>query len=341
MLDPRQSQILNTLPQDQAWETGEEKRTYETLWALNEANCMGHSNKAIFQQTVMMNLIARHCLIYRTDASRPRLLEISVEETWTCPPAPSRAFVEGKGSLLTKPKPDLAVSFCREMLLPDLSWISLPFATQSLASYESLRYPARRRVFHFLTIEVEKGTTSTAESTALLQNLNNANQSLYSMYEFSQEAGPDHEQKFFEEVRFFSVSASTEGLFTFRIHRAIRVTEADMVTDGYPLGFTYRVFKRLQVGINCNRDAILETLKPILLAYAEVTLSSLLKAAAETIREKSLNDDDAKKRRQTVGYDLYGDSKPSKTLRKNTQSPKSTYDRSIKAWVDATGSSTP
>lgn len=192
MLDPRQNQILNTLPQNQAWEADEERKTYEALWTLDEANCIGHSNKTIFQRTTMMNLIARHCLIYRRDTSRPRLLEISVEEFWTCPPAPSRAFVEGEGSLLTKPKPDLAVSFCRERLLPDLSWISLPFATQSLASYESLRHPARCKVFHFLTIEAKKGMTSSVDSAALLQNLNNASQSLYNMYEFFREAGFDH-----------------------------------------------------------------------------------------------------------------------------------------------------
>ena len=156
MLDPRQNQILNTLPQDQAWETDEERKTYETLWALDEASWIGHSDEAIFQRTIMMNLIARHCLVYRRDTSRPRLLEISVDEFWTCPPAPSRAFVERGDSLLTMPEPDLAVAFCRERLLSDLSWISLPLATQSLASYESLRYPARRKVFHFLTIEIER-----------------------------------------------------------------------------------------------------------------------------------------------------------------------------------------
>jgi len=334
MLDPRQTHILNTLPQEQDWETDEERKTYETLWALDQANCMGHSNEAIFQRTMMMNLIARHCLIYRRDTSRLRLLEISVEEFWTCSPAPSRAFVEGEGSLLTKPKPDLAVSFCRERLLSDLSWISLPLATQSLASYENLRHTARRKVFHFLTIEAKKGMTSTADSAALLQSLNNASQSLYNMYEFFREAGSDHEQKFFEEVRFFSVVATTEGL-TFRIHRATRVTEeADRVTDGYPLRFLYRVFKRLQSDINYNRDTVLETLKPILLAYAEETLFRLLKAAAEAIREKFLNNKDAKKTRQTIGYDLYGDSKPSKKSKKSLQGSKPTYSRGDKMSVD-------
>lgn len=281
-----------------------------------------------------MNLIARHCLIYRRDTSRPRLLEISVEELWTCPPTPSRAFIEGKGSLLTKPKPDLAVSFCRERLLPDLSWISLPFATQSLASYENLRYPTRRKVFHFLTIEAKKGMTSTADSAPLLHNLNNASQSLYNIYEFFREAGSDHEQKFFEEVRFFSVIATTEGL-TFRIYRATQIIEkADIVADGYPLRFLYRVFKRLQFGINYNRDAVLEILKPILLAYAEETLLRLLKAAAEAIREKFLNNKDAKVQRQTIEYDLYGDSKPSKKSEKNSQRSKSTYIQGDKMSMD-------
>ena len=134
-------------------------------------------------------------------------------------------------------------------------------------------------------------------------------------------------------MRFFSVVASTEGL-TFRIHRTTRVTEkADMITDGYPLLFLYRVFKRLQFGINCNRDAVLETLRPILLAYAEEALFRLLKAAAEAIREKFRNNNDAKVRRQTIGYDLYGDSKPSKKSKKNPQGSKSTYNQRYKIEV--------
>ena len=215
--DPFQNQILQFLLQDQDWESDEERNTYEKLWALDEANCLGQSNEAIFQRTIMMNLIARHCLTYKRDASSPRAFEISVEEIWSCLPTPSRAFVEGEGSLLTKPKPDLAVSFSRESLLPDLFWISLPISTQSLASYETLRYPAWRKVFHFLTIETKRGLTSTANSIALLQSLNNASQSLYNMYEFFREAGSEHEKNFFEQVRFFSIVASTEGL-TIRVH---------------------------------------------------------------------------------------------------------------------------
>lgn len=135
-------------------------------------------------------------------------------------------------------------------------------------------------------------------------------------------------------MRFFSVVATTEGL-TFRIHRATRVIEeADRVTDGYPLRFLYHVFKRLQSGINYNRDTVLETLKPILLAYAEETLFRLLKAAAEAIREKFLNNKDAKKTRQTIGYDLYGDSKPSKKSKKSLQGSKPTYSRGDKMSVD-------
>lgn len=333
-LDPCQEEILQLLSGDQAWETEEERIAYETLWALDEANCLGQSNEAIFQRTVMMSLVARHCLIYKRNASRPRILEISVEESWTCPPAPSRAFIEGEGSLLTKPKPDLAISFSREKLLSRLAWVSLPVATQSLASYENLRQPARRKVFHFLTIEAKKGMTSTDDSKALLQSLNNASQSLYNMYEFFREAGSEHEEKFFKEVRFFSVVASTEGL-TFRIHRATRVTDkADLVTDGYPLQFVYRVFKRLQVRIDYNRDTVLDIFKHILVGYAEEKLFKLLKAAAEAIREKFMKDPGAKNLRQTIGYDFYGDSKPSKKSNRKSQGSKSTYVRGSTMLVD-------
>ena len=78
------------------------------------------------------------------------------------------------------------------------------------------------------------------------------------------------------------------------------IEEAGQVTNGYPLQFLYRVFGRLQLGINYNRDAVLEILKLIVLVYTEETLFELLKAAAEAIREKFPNDKDAKLRRQTI-----------------------------------------
>ena len=314
--DPCQDQILQTLSQDQAFETDAEKNAYGTLWALDQANCMGKSNEAIFQRTVMMNLIARHLLIYKKDASTPRVLEISVEELWTCPPAPSRSFDRGEGSLLTKPKPDLAVSFCCERLLPNISWMSLPTPTQRLASYESPCQSAREKVFHFLTIEAKKGMTSADDCAALLQSLKNASQSLYNMYEFFREAGPVHEKEFFDGVRFFSIVATTEGL-TFRIHRATRVAEkADMVTDEYPIQFEYRVLKRVLVGNDYSRDTVIEIMRHILLGYAEEKLLKLLKGAAEAVHQK-FADKVARKHRQMIGYDLYGDSKPSKKPSKN------------------------
>ena len=62
---------------------------YERLWTLDRATCVDGSNEALFQRTLMMRFIARHCLVYGQDATRPSHLDFSVEESWNCPPMPT------------------------------------------------------------------------------------------------------------------------------------------------------------------------------------------------------------------------------------------------------------
>lgn len=77
---------------------------------MDRAKCdKGSTNEALFQRTIMMSLIARHRWIYNGNATKPSVLDFSVQELWSCPPMPTRAYRMGE-IFLTQPKPDLAVS---------------------------------------------------------------------------------------------------------------------------------------------------------------------------------------------------------------------------------------
>ena len=83
---------------------------------------------------------------------------------------------------------------------------------------------------------------------ALYQSLNNASQALHNIFEFFRDAGSKHEEIFFDNVRFFSVAANSNGLLV-RIHRAIEVPENGLLVmpdqPNYRLKFVYREFARI------------------------------------------------------------------------------------------------
>lgn len=78
--DPHAGSI-DDLPQITLEETDAERETYEKLWKMDQDKCGNGSNEALFQRTLMMSFIARHCLIYGRSASSPFNLDFSVEET--------------------------------------------------------------------------------------------------------------------------------------------------------------------------------------------------------------------------------------------------------------------
>ena len=84
-----------------------------------------------------MGFIARHCLVYGQDATRPSHLDFSVEETWNCPPMPTYDF-KMRHKFLTQPKPALAVCFKREELI--LRDLRLECLTQHGASPVTRKY---------------------------------------------------------------------------------------------------------------------------------------------------------------------------------------------------------
>jgi hypothetical protein len=216
----------------------------------------------------MMCLIARHRLIYNSNL---QYLDFSVEEPWICPPMPTRAYSIGE-KFLTQPKPDLAICFYRPTLIPDNMWDIIPTAIARLICYDSDVKTAQERAFYFFTIEAKKGETTTGDSIGKCQSLNNASQALHNMFEFFRDAGPQHEDIFFDKVRFFSAVTSSDGI-TIRIHRATRGAEDRagrrlIMPDRpeYPLVFEHQVFCRIEKS-NFDREAVISTIEKILIGY--------------------------------------------------------------------------
>jgi hypothetical protein len=285
-------------------ESKEEAASHGFLWDKDLERCTQGSNEALFQRTVMMILISRHCLIYpshKINGTDQRCLDFSVEEPWTCWPMPTRAYQKMK-NFLTVPKPDLAVCFVRDAVISDYLWINMPDSTRILARYEKMG----ERIFHFCTIEAKNSRLSPDDPVARNQCLNNASQSLHNMYEFFKDAGEDHENEFFARVRFFSVVASTEGL-TIRIHRAVKDsgTEQGWIVPNYPLRFEYQVFRKFEKS-GLNRREVLETFAKIFVGYGVNVLRLLLKDAADALMTKLDHDPNAKASRQDVNFYRYG-----------------------------------
>ena len=318
--DPYEAHVHQLESKELVSETIEERTSNGQLWRLDRAKCINGSNEALFQRTVMMNLIARHRLMhnYDRDADIRNRLDYSVEEPWTCPPMPTRAYWMGT-SLLTQPKPDLAVFFRRKELIPDEIWSWMPSATRRLACVEKEGIIGESRVFHFFTIEA-KASTSTGSFTGQLQSLNNASQALHNMFEFFRDAGKSHQKAFFDKVRFFSVVASSEGL-TIRIHRATQVPSNDsgkglIMEDRpeYTLRFEYREFATISKE-QFDRITVLELLGKILLRYGAEELHPLLKGAAEALMERLGKHHEEIALRADVNFYRHGQILSSKTRR--------------------------
>ena len=276
-------------------ESKEVQRVHDQLWTLDQSKCDPNSNEALFKQTLMMSFIARHHPIYSI------CLDFSVEESWICPPMPTRAYVR-KENFLTQPKPDLAICFRREALFSDAQWGAMPSATRRLVHYEK----DETKLFHFFTIEAKNGQLSPDNNTGKLQNHNNASQALHNIYEFCKDAGQDHEDIFFTNVRFFSVVANIGGLVV-RIHRASKISDPDgFVTQNYPLRFEYQEFARISKGHGFDRRTVLDVLGKILIAYGVEKLQQYLKNAVESLVQKLKNDDSMTLQRQDDGFYRYG-----------------------------------
>ena len=310
--DARTDQIKRRPLENLTPETDEEREIHGKLWTFDQIKCNAGSNEALFQRTTMMSLIARHWLIYSSNADKKSCLDFSVEEPWTCPPMPTRAY-RMRAQYLTMPKPDLAICFNRNVLWPSYLWYSTPRATKRLVCFENLSGAGDVRAFHFLTIEGKKNQVSTEDPTGHHQSLNNASQALHNMYEIFRDAGPQHEEIFFEKVRFFSIVTSTAGL-TIRIHRATRdaVDESDVgepdagrIIPEYPLRFLHSEYCRIGQA-ELNRGTVLSTFERLLIGYGVNELFGLIRNAAVDLIAKLAQDSDLAEARTKEDFYRYG-----------------------------------
>ena len=337
--DPREDILDRTVPDTYLQETSEEKTCYEKLWELDRAKGTDQPCEAIFQRTLMISLISRHNLRGGIN-DKPGILDYSVEENWTCPPMPSKAFVDYKEGedisrkLCTQPRPDLAVCFRYDSIFTNGIWLNLPMATQELACFESL-IAGRSRVFHFLVVEAKNAMKSLDNGTALSQCLNAASQALFNMFEFLKDADKDYKSKFFDKVRFFSMTANNHGLVV-RLHRAVELPEdadpeLDLIIKGRPdyrLVYTYRELVRISYGDKCGREDAVRIFRK-LMHYAVEELHPLFKAAARDLAKKIVADKTRllqMEREKTVFY-RYGIDIPSEYSKKGT--PKTSKARSL------------
>lgn len=322
-IDPFMNEIKLSISGKPFPETNEEIKSYRKLWDLDQAKCNQESNEALFQRTLMMSMIARHHLLYDNETAKKCSLDFSVEEPWMCSPMPTRAYWRNE-RFLTVPKPDLAICFRREAVIPEDLWCNIPKATRGLACYENTGIEGTKRAFHFLTIEAKRGATSTGDTKAMLQSLNNASQGLHNMFEFFRDA--EQEDTFFDKVKFFSVVASTQGLII-RIHRAIRLPSNHSGRfiiknkPQYPLAFEFQVFSTMQRP-EFKRETVFETFQKILIGYGEKVLKPLLLKAAEAIVAKLGNDEGEFEARGDSNYYRYGQTILAPKSRKQTPVPR-------------------
>ena len=321
--DPRADEIGGASLRGFLQETAEQQQVYDDLWQLDRDKCNVSSSEALFQRTLMISLIARHSLIYQQNTGETQLLDFVVEEPWNCLPMPTKAVwgvPEHRAQdikFLTQPKPDLAVCFDKDLLLPGGIWATLPEATQALGCFENSN-TAASRIFHFLTVEAKKAIININEPKALHQSLNNASQALHNMFEFFRDAGPRHEEIFFEKVRFFSVVANGEGLLV-RIHRAIQLSPEDsrffVMPDepNYRLRFVYRTFESIKGIDQYSRARVLEAFKKIL-KYAMDDLSKWIIDAASDLADKLEKDPQAYQERSESNFYRYDQPSPKPSM---------------------------
>ncbi|KAL9043017.1 MAG: hypothetical protein Q9214_003619 [Letrouitia sp. 1 TL-2023] len=318
------------IPQDFLCETIEQKRCYEHLWQLDKVKCTEQPSQAIFQRTLMISLILRHCFLYEENESEKQILDFSVEEPWTCPPMPTRAFWkyyqdDTGAKILTQPKPDLAVCFKKGSIFSKALWKCLPTATKRLACFES-DITGPYRVFHFLSIEAKNAMLNIEDTTALHQSLNNASQALFNMYSFFHDADPGGDDEFFEKVRFYSIVANNKGLLI-RVHRATKlpssVDKGELVIQNrrdYPLQYDYREVLCITDRRKYNRQTLMEVWRKIMY-YGIHHLHPLLQAAAEKLHRKFLGNTSMIRERNKLSYYRFGQPAPKSRSRKTSITP--------------------
>lgn len=264
--------LSKKLPKDVGFAVNETLATLQTRWQKDMSKCMS-SNEALFQRTIMMEILERHELDEK--------LDYICETSWR-----TERRIPGRdiSRKLSQPKPDLAVGFSTTSLLPEgatLASISRLGSLQSHVCAEGTGEGEVDRAFHFFSMEVKGKHGQLGNSEARLQNLNTAAQGLYNLYVVMKEAGMESE--FYNKVRFFSVVATTSG-FEVRVHRAVKLMSDDYIRPDCGIRFAFDEIH--QTGSGYEKKTATTIVFNILLHYGVKTLHPLLQKAMKLVLKK-------------------------------------------------------
>ncbi|KUI64189.1 hypothetical protein VM1G_10978 [Cytospora mali] len=314
--------FIRSLSTNTSDETPLEKTRHTLAWNLDLQKTRSDPKEPVFQRTVLMSMIDRHRFIYDQGDSKTPLLDFAVERTWKCRPMPSMVFKDPEPRCLTQPKADLAIAFRQFAVFQRKHWQLLPAELREMVCYEGEATGKEGRVFHFLMIESKNTYKTLDDEVGLCQSLNNASQSLHNLYEFFREAGDEYVQIFFDRVRVFSATSTSQGI-KIRAHRACLVEDArpdtaehigtddvpamSSIVDDYPLQFVYDDFFEAS-GPDFTREKVVSIFEKLMVGYGIRELWGHLQNAARAIEEKCIAYNDEHKLRlwRDKGYYTHG-----------------------------------
>ena len=204
-------------------------RREDALWEIDMLKC-ATSNEARFQRTIMMTILNRQVLDDK--------LEFVCEAQWISKRLPG-ARCDPANCKITRPKPDLAVAFRSESLLPtDLYMTDFDRLKEFQGEIfpEGFQVSTQERAFHFFSMEVKGKRGEIDNHQAYHQNLNTASQALFNIYCCMKEV--KDLDVYFKKVRVFSVVATVHGLWV-RIHRPVKLKAESCADPEYPVGFQF------------------------------------------------------------------------------------------------------
>jgi hypothetical protein len=265
--DPNMSSIKELILEDSDADCTSAPAKEETNWQVDLLKCKD-SNEAIFQRTIMMDLISRHEL--------DRKLDYICEAPWTS----SRMPAGTPQIQICQPQPDLAVAFRSSILIPGGSLRNLSHLGELKGHMcpEGFKKGQKDRAFHFFSVEVKGKLGRIGNTEAEFQNLNTASQALHNIYLFMKEAGEEH--KFFERIRVFSAVATYAG-FEVRVHRPLRLRKGEHIDHEYPLAFGFD--EVVAVGSSYKRAQVSKIIWNILFSYGVNELHPILQDVVKKV----------------------------------------------------------
>ena len=249
------------------------QRREDALWEADMSKCT-RSNEAKFQRTIMMTILNRQELDEK--------LDFECEAEWKSERFPCLNCII-KTCKLVKPKPDLAVAFQSESLLPS---DGINGDWERLRDFESHIFPEgnqqyqKERAFHFFSMEAKGKLGQIGNQKAHFQNLNTASQALYNIY-YCMKRTNDLDT-FFDKVRVFSATATVEG-FLVRVHWPLKIRKEQCNNREYPISFQFEEIARLKGDFSRARTT--GVLYNILYKYGIQELHPILKNTIEKLLE--------------------------------------------------------